>query len=156
MLKGFVLFSTLVYYTYSFPLGYILMHLKAIPKFNSLPFFVKVPIYLSVGLSGVVILFSFVGRIVFNLYLITILFILIFVCFLVILRRQGILQRKTIFNLQLIDWKKNIPPFLLFLTVLFYFVTAVDYLNWPSPGDATKHGVYVSFINEFQKIPVTS
>lgn len=155
MQLGSTLFFILGFYVISFPLGYCFMHLKETRKIILLPFFVRLPIYLAVGLAGIMILMIILGSLLFKMAIVVIVFLFSWSCYLFVIVRKFLKYRKNASIPYSLNWNANVVPFLLFLVVIFYFIRIVDYLDWPPPGDPLLHGIYISRILYYQKVPVS-
>lgn len=152
--------GTLVYfllsYIYVFPIGYVLLHLKRIPQFNSVPFIIRIPAYLTMGFAGMSLVFGIVGRIILNETVARVYFVCSWIILFALIFRKSysrvIKKRQRIGLRQLIH---NVVSLTLFGVIVFYLCTAVNQIKWPFPGDAIAIGTTVSLIQYHQKIPST-
>ena len=145
-------------FLFVFPLGYLLLSLIPSEKggFSSLNFFLRMPIYLAVGMAGSVVILFFVGHLLFNLYVILLLLGFFWFIFLY--------EQKVWVKLQQLDLSKilsglsgsvklGLVPLSLFLFSLCHFVfIAYSMGGWCPPGDCVWHGMRVSLIKNYQNM----
>ena len=139
-----------------FPLGYLLLSLIRSEKggFNSLDFFLRMPVYLAVGMAGYVVILFLVGHLLFNLYVILLLFGLFWFIFLY--------KQKAWIQLRQLNLSKSLSGLsepvklglvLLSLFSLCHFVfIAYSMGGWCPPGDCIWHAMWVSLIKKYQNI----
>ena len=146
----------LLAYIYVFPIGYVLLHLKRIPQFNSVPFIIRIPAYLTMGFAGMSLVFGIVGRIILNETVARVYFVCSWILLFALVFRKSysrvIKERQRVGLRQLIH---NVVSLTLFGVIVFYLCTAVNQMKWPFPGDATAIGTTISLIQYHQKIPST-
>ena len=123
-------------------------------------FFLRMPIYLAVGMAGSVAILFFVGHLLFNLYVILLLLGFFWFIFLY--------EQKVWVKLQQLDLSKilsglsgsvklGLVPLSLFLFSLCHFVfIAYSMRGWCPPGDCVWHGMRVSLIKNYQNIAPTN
>ncbi len=143
-------------YVYVFPIGYVLLHLKQIPQFNSVPFIIRTPAYLTMGFAALSLVLGIVGRIILNGTIAWLYFMSSWALMFVLIFRTS--YPRVVKNKKRVELKQlihNVVSLTLFCTIIFYFSTAVNQLKWPFPGDATATGMTVSLIRYQQKIPST-
>ncbi|MEM3605026.1 MAG: LamG domain-containing protein [Candidatus Bathyarchaeia archaeon] len=137
----------LLYFISFFP-GYMILFWIRSKVLINLPFFVRLPLTLALGLMTLTTLLFIVGFIIIdgNLpILISLFFITLFICHNL---RHG-LKNKVAINFKSFD---NILPAILFMISLFHFSTAISIFRWPPPGDIFWHGMYVSILHYNRKI----
>lgn len=150
MMLGFwqILFDVLVLFAIAFPMGHLLLSLIEDKDFSSLSFFVKMPVYVAVGLGGSVVVVSLAGYLLINLYVIVLVAGFFWLLF--------IFKRKTRIKARLLNYKiawKSLAPLLLFLLSLVHFIyIAYGMGGWAPPGDPVWHGLRVSIVKYYQNL----
>lgn len=127
----------------AFPVGYLFLSYSTRNKFSSLPFFVRLPIYLSLGLTVIGII-SYFTVIIFisRMILLTIsLSCLVVTVYLKFKRRE--LGKSTLLRLMSID---EILPLFLLLLLFLHFSYIIGFYRWPPVGDLLGHGRTISMI----------
>lgn len=126
----------------SFPLGYNLLSYKG-GSINKMPFFVKLPICLSLGLAALEILTFIIGFINVGSISLTFLFstvILFWIWTFQSLRKSLKFTSSTFLLIERrIKLNEILPAILLFLSE-YYFLWIVDLKKWPPVGDIIQHG----------------
>ena len=138
-------------YLFSFFLGYLIL-LWARPKgLPNLPFFAKLPVYLTLGLLTLTILLFVTGlvRISGYIFIVTTLFSLSLIIY-YHLKSKSRIETKTDF----ISFD-NIVPAALFIITFLHFSTVIAIFRWPPPGDVFNHGLYASILVYNQKVGFT-
>lgn len=150
MMLGFwqILLDVLVLFAMAFPVGHLLLSLIESKDFSSLNFFVKMPVYIAVGLGGSVVVLSLAGYLLINLYVIVVVAGFFWLLF--------ILKRETRIKARLMNYKitwKFLVPLLLFLLSLVHFIyIAYGMGGWAPPGDPVWHGLRVSIVKYYQNL----
>ena len=138
-------------YLFSFFLGYLIL-LWARPKeLLRLPFFVKLPIYLTLGLLTLTILLFITSLVRISGY--TFIAITLFSLppiFYYHLKSKSEIETKT--NFISLD---NIIPAVLFIITFLYFSRVIAIFGWPPPGDVFNHGLFTSILVYNQKVGFT-
>ena len=150
------LVNILLAYVYVFPIGYVLWHLKKIPQFNSVPFIIRTPAYLTMGFAALSLVLGIVGRVILNGTIARVFFVCSWVLmFALVFRKSNLRVIKKWSRIRLRQRIHNVVSLTLFGVIVSYFCTAVNQLKWPVPGDAMFIGLTVSLIQYHQKIPST-
>lgn len=127
-----------VLYFLSFSLGYLSIHYSRIKL--DYPFFVRLPVYLSVGLSLLTVVSFFAGLMTitgFTLILISL------VAWIIIARWWYLSKRSPLSALRRAD---NILPLALLAISFTYFSAVAGIMKWPLPGDSIAHGALTSLM----------
>jgi len=135
-------------YLFSFFLGYALLFWARTKGLLNLPFFVKLPICLALGLLSLTVLLFITGFVGINGYtpVVITLFSLLLVSYYHLKFKSEI---KTMTNITSFD---NILPAALFIITFLHFSTVISIIGWPPPGDIFNHGLFTSILEYNQKI----
>lgn len=139
-------------YLFSFFLGYLILLWVRPRELLNFPFFVKLPVYLTLGLLTVSILLFIIGLVRVSGYT----FILMTLFSLPILYYQ--LKSKSGIKIKI---KTNfisldtIMPAALFILTFLYFSNVIAIFGWPPSGDVFYHGLYTSVLVCNQKVGFT-
>jgi len=135
----------------SYPIGFLILG----DKIKFVPFVIKLPIYISLGMVIITILLFAIGIVIVSHYfLIAIGIISYFLLFYKLF--------KTKFDIR-VNFSKNwfrknyvsIIPLVFFILVFFHFVSVTDYMGWPPSGDIINHGLITSLIQHNEKLEAT-
>jgi len=137
------IFYSIVVHFLSVPVGYLLLHYKLKNNFSEIPFFVRYPLYVSIGLSllGIISYFTvpfFVNGLV--------LLIISMICWFIIFYR---LSNREIIITSFINLNELLP-LTLFLILFLHFSFIIGYFKWPPVGDLLSHGRTVSYLISHQ------
>jgi hypothetical protein len=138
-------------YLFSFFLGYIILFWARIKELFYLPFFIKLPIYLSLGLLSLTIILFIIGFVRISGHILVIIALFSFIIILYHHLKHGS-EIGTKINFISLD---NITPMILFIIVFLHFSTVVAILRWPPVGDVFEHGLFTSILVYNQKIRFT-
>lgn len=135
----------------TYPLGFVLFLWSGFDKSSKLPLFVKVPIYLSLGLSLSSLLLLIIGFIVIDWYpIIALFFFSLTVAIYYHKKRAGTGKEDTRFKAL-----SNIIPLTLFAITFLHFSMVAGFFGWPPAGDAIEHGLFTSLLLFNKKIQLT-
>jgi hypothetical protein len=140
----------LVLYALAFPIGYLLLHITKFDRFHSLSLFVRLPIYLSVGLVISTLLYYIIGVFTINVLVPVVVFVVI-ISILVFQRRKNLQIKKPSFDTSV----NNLFPLILLVLSLVYLAFIVGNQIWPVPGDVMDHGFYTSLLLNQHRITFT-
>lgn len=141
----FALLYTGLFYAFSFPTGYLLFRWS----FGEckLPFFVKLPISLALGLVALTLTLFIGSFFVVSQFAIIFAFLLSLILILVYVATQA---RKTRKSWRAIGIKQislqNIAPLVLFAITVVHFSLVAGLFGWPPFGDAINHGLITSLL----------
>lgn len=137
-----------VIFLFFFPFGYLVMHWKQNKIFGSFNFFVRLPVYISLGMAVFCLIFFILGHLIINIFLV--LGILLVCLVLLVIRHwrsfsQIKNQVKAVTNFRsFLNLDYLLPP-VLFLISLFIFARFVDYTHGlPIWGDPMEHSLFTS------------
>jgi len=133
-------FYSLTIHLLSFPAGYLLLHCISRNRLTNIPFFVRYPLYISIGLSFLGIISWLIILPFVNGY---ILLFISLICWVIILFNK--LNRKEITIRHLINFNEFLP-LTLFAILFLHFSFIVGYYKWPPVGDILSHGRTVSYL----------
>ena len=140
----------LLLYALALPIGYLMLNIKRLDRFRSLPLFVKSPVYLSVGLIISTLLYYLIGIFTISV-IIPIAIFTIVILILVFQQRQNLNTKKINFDFSV----NNILPLVLLALSLIYIAFIVGNQIWPVPGDVVDHGFYTSLMLNQHRITYT-
>lgn len=149
-----LLFTSLIVFSQfiiSFPIGFLLLG----DKIKFIPFVIKLPIYISLGLIIITILLFTIGTVLVNQYILIAIGIISY--FLLIYKIIKI-KPDILVNFPKKFLRKNyvsIISIVLFILVFFYFSSVAGYMAWPPKGDIINHGLYTSLIQYNEKLGFT-
>lgn len=136
--------KTALFLTFTFFIGYLLAGFR---KKDSSPFFIFVPLYLSVGLGVEVILLFLVGLISYNISVLVLLGLGVVSCLFFAKELADKLKHRLYFRL-----RSEITPLILLSLSLAYFMNVVELYPFPTPGDAISHGMFTSLILYYNRV----
>lgn len=136
---------------FSFFLGYLILLLIKPKRLLNLPFFVRLPIYLTLGLLTLTILLFITSLVRINGYtLIAITLLSLPPIFYYRLKSKS--EKETETDFISLD---NIVPAALFIITFLYFSNAIAIFEWPPPGDVFNHGLFTSILVSNRKTSFT-
>lgn len=135
-------------YLLSLLLGYCILHLAKPERFLNLPFFVKLPLYLSIGLTSLTVITYLTGFFFISGYVLLIVGLFSLLIMVYLLSKSHTLYKQ----LKVLKSTDNLLFLLLFVFTFTYFITVISIFKWPPPGDVAVHGLYSSLIVNNQKI----
>lgn len=151
-----VLIYMAVLVIFAFPFGYLLTHLKR-KVLRNYAFFVRFPLYTTLGLLTASILLFATGYLVLNAYLVLGLFVVGLLLVIAVstlgqslIPRQGYGIKVNMVKAVRGNW----IPLLLFFLSSFYFARVCSDWGWPPAGDSKTHGYLLSVILYEDKIPL--
>jgi len=135
----------------SFPIGFLILG----NKIKFVPFIIKLPIYISLGLIIITIVLFVIGIVLVNQYiLLAIGFVSYFLLF------YKLFKNKHRFNVNFSkNWlRQNYVPIVslvFFIMVFFHFSSVTGFMGWPPQGDIVNHGLVTSLIQHNEKLEAT-
>lgn len=141
-----------IFYLMNFLVGYLLLNFRKINIFLKMPFGVKLPIYISLGLISSSVIKYFVGCIFLH-PIISILVPSIALLLILIVRKRKI-KEDSLFSKSCFD-KTSMLFMFLFLFVFVFFVFVAGTLQWPPWGDVKYHGAQTSLMLLHHKTLIT-
>ena len=138
-----VSFFILIQFVISFPVGYFILS----EKIKSIPFIIKIPLYISLGFVIITIFLFILGLVVVNHYsLITIGIVGYLLLFYKLYKSKPTIH----FNLSKIWLQHNyvsIISLVFFILIFSHFSSVAGFMGWPPAGDIQNHGLYTSLID---------
>ena len=145
---SFVSLFVFTQFLISFPIGFLLFG----EKIKSIPFVIKLPIYISLGMIIINVILFAIGVVWVNQYLlIAIAIISYFLLF------YKLFKKRYEFHLNFsVNWLQkhyvSIISIVFFILVFFHFAFVTGYMGWPPAGDITNHGMITSLIQHNEKL----
>ena len=133
-------------YFFSFLMGYFLLR-----RNFSFPFFVMLPIRISLGLSTLALI-AFIASFLLIHKLVLIIPVFIVVAFIL---PKMLREKSNIITLNIRNIFENLVPLILFLISYIYFSIATGIMSWPPPGDIIGHGLLTSLLRYTGKLSFT-
>jgi len=135
----------------SFPIGFLILS----DKIKAVPFVIKLPIYISLGLIIITILLFAIGTVIVSHYILVAIGILSY-----FLLFYKFLKKKDGFSVNFTKkWflqnYVSIISIVFFILVFFHFAFVTGYMGWPPAGDITNHGLVTSLIQHNEKLGST-
>jgi hypothetical protein len=143
VLNEFSAFSNIgIIFVFSFLLGYAILLWFKSKKLNSFPLFVRLPLYLTLGLVLLTIFLYVAGLVVISPFVFVLIAILSLppIIFYHLKNKSEIKLGVSLFSLD------NILPLVLFILTFLYFCVVISIFQWPPPGDVFNHGLFTSIL----------
>lgn len=132
----------LTQFVISFPIGFLLLN----NKIKNVPFIIKLPIHISLGMVVITILLFGIGIVLVHHYILIIIGIIAYSILLIkLLKKQPSLRPQLTKKL----FKQNYDSIIFlvfFILVFFHFSSVAGYMGWPPAGDIEDHGLITSLI----------
>ena len=136
-------------YVLVFPIGYLLLNLRKSARKRH-PFFVELPIYLSLGLVLLSLLSFIAGFVIVHPVVLVLPSVVAWAIFMYMIFRKQIPFSSDNFRSL-----NSIIPLTLFLLSSVYFAVVVSLAKWPPVGDIVNHGTIVSLVLYNKRMPLT-
>lgn len=151
--------NVVVLFAFFFTIGYLLIRITGVDRFLSSNFFVRLPFYLIVGMSGTIITLHIVAWVLIDQHVLMMLFLTCLSSSLILyLKKRGKLDFEQIkfsqlrHNLVRLDYAL---PLALFLFSLFYFLRVAHDMIVIPIADPFSHSMTTSLILYNKRIPTT-